>query len=169
MDDGAFMGEQTWQSVIARAAKLDEVSDTGYMLKFTHEKQHVYLVFVGEPYAYEAVFVPGISSWVLAQDACVAPSGATQLRVRINVYVLEHGSVPGGMRIFDMDVRTFKDLVNLRDKYGLEAWVYDLCVEKLDARNPDISIYPEMRLQDDLRSKIAVAPRHVLTSLPGDG
>ena len=68
-------------------------------------------------------------------------------RASVNVCVLPERTI----KVFEMSANTFKDLFKVREKYGLNAWAYE--VER-QAKNK-YQILPERQLTDEEASEIA--------------
>jgi len=80
-------------------------------------------VFCGEPYARE-VYWDGEKYVEATADG--PPAGATaktpSLRVALNFYVPSEGT----MKIVEGGTQWFRDLVNVREKYGLDKWLFEI-------------------------------------------
>lgn len=129
-------------------ARIAELLD-GRRLTLDRE-EYVFVVFLGDPWAYEAAWGNEIKQWVPLQRS---PSQAVSvLRVRINVYIVETGE----LKWWDIDAVTFKKLFTCREKYSLDKWVF--CIEANDVSNDgslvEYSILPEHMLDADVFERI---------------
>ena len=125
-----------------------------------------FVVFRGEPYAYEAVWedpkwVPFNNEYALHKD--IKPA----LRVLINVAVVSDSVIPTliGYKFFEMDVSTFRDLSRLRDKYGLDKWIFQIRSLDEDIASPCYEILPNNKLEGDFKSSVECLPMICLHSL----
>jgi hypothetical protein len=87
----------------------------------------------------------------------------------INCVVISenNGVVHNRAAYWEMGVATFKTLCRLRDRRGLDDWLY--CIERLDADDaePGYSIEMDRKLDPELRSKLACVPRICLAAVKG--
>lgn len=118
------------------------------------EGDKVVVVFLGEPWAYEAAWHDERKQWVPVHRSPVPVDPA--LRIRINVYV----PALGKMKWWEMDTATFHSLCACRDKYGLSNWLFE--IEAVDV-SPDgasgtYSILPEGKLDASDLARIACRP-----------
>jgi hypothetical protein len=157
---------QTWQScqelVNARAVHPDS-------LVLQRQGDTAVVVFAGEPFAFEAVWeeANGWVPWNPHHDLhrTIEPC----LRILINCVVISenNGVVHNRAAYWEMGVATFKTLCRLRDRRGLDDWLY--CIERLDADDaePGYSIEMDRKLDPELRSKLACVPRICLAAVKG--
>ena len=90
--------------------------------------------------------------------------GRPTLRVAINVYDLKEKS----MRIFEMGAMLFKDVLKVREKYGLDTQAYE--VERHGTgTNTSYSILPERKLTAQEQEAIAAAQLHNLPAMVSGG
>lgn len=129
-------------------------------------------VFCGEPYARE-VYWDGEKYVEATADG--PPPGATaktpSLRVALNFYVPSEGT----MKIVEGGTQWFRDLVNVREKYGLDKWLFEI---KRHGKPKDpktkYTILPEEKIDDALRATLARVATHDLAQMSapsedGDG
>lgn len=120
-------------------------------------------VFCGEPYARE-VYWDGEKYVEATADG--PPPGATaktpSLRVALNFYVPSEGT----MKIVEGGTQWFRDLVNVREKYGLDKWLFEI---KRHGKPKDpktkYTILPEEKIDDALRAKLSHVPAHDLAQM----
>jgi hypothetical protein len=120
-------------------------------------------VFCGEPYARE-VYWDGEKYVEATADG--PPPGATaktpSLRVALNFYVPSEGA----MKIVEGGTQWFRDLVNVREKYGLDKWLFEI---KRHGKPKDpktkYTILPEEKIDDALRATLARVATHDLAQV----
>lgn len=120
-------------------------------------------VFCGEPYARE-VYWDGEKYVEATADG--PPPGATaktpSLRVALNFYVPSEGV----MKIVEGGTQWFRDLVNVREKYGLDKWLFEI---KRHGKPKDpktkYTILPEEKIDDALRATLARVATHDLAQM----
>ncbi|MBK6696875.1 MAG: hypothetical protein IPG50_32515 [Myxococcales bacterium] len=120
-------------------------------------------VFCGEPYARE-VYWDGEKYVEATADG--PPPGATaktpSLRVALNFYVPSEGT----MKIVEGGTQWFRDLVNVREKYGLDKWLFEI---KRHGKPKDpktkYTILPEEKIDDALRAKLSHVSAHDLAQM----
>lgn len=120
-------------------------------------------VFCGEPYARE-VYWDGEKYVEATADG--PPPGATaktpSLRVALNFYVPSEGT----MKIVEGGTQWFRDLVNVREKYGLDKWLFEI---KRHGKPKDpktkYTILPEEKIDDALRATLARVATHDLAQM----
>ncbi|HMA96403.1 MAG TPA: hypothetical protein VKP30_27140, partial [Polyangiaceae bacterium] len=88
------------------------------------------------------------------------------LRVAVNFYVLSESS----MKVIEGGTQWFKDVLKVRDKYGLEKWSFEI-ERHGDAGDPKTkyTILPEEKIDDQLRSRLAKAELHNLEAVIASG
>jgi hypothetical protein len=77
-------------------------------------------VFLGEPYPREVSFVDG--KYVPVRREGEGGRGKVSLRVALNVALYDSKEV----KVLEQGVMFFKDLVRVREKYGLEKWAFEI-------------------------------------------
>lgn len=116
--------------------------------------EKIVVVFIGEPWAYEAAWHDERKQWVPIHRSPVPVDPA--LRIRINVYV------PASDKLtwWEMDTITFQSLYACRDKYGLGNWMFQIkAVDVSDNGAYGVySILPEERLEAVDLARIACRP-----------
>lgn len=152
--DAVACNSQTWSSVEKRVKDYEEESSD---LLTIEPDMHVVVAFVGEPWAYDAFWNDNMNQWVSWATAMVK-SPEPALRIRLNVWKKETEC----MKIWDMDVKSFRQVLKMREKYGLDKWLFEIHRLDDDPAMSDYTVLPEARLDDETASKINVSPRHVL-------
>ena len=133
-----------WQQTEEMAKKHDQNSST--WLKLANDEDKAVVVFLGEPYPREVSFVDG--KYIPVDDAVRAAGHKVSLRVAYNVIVFDTGEV----KVLEQGVMFFKDLVHVREKYGLDKWAFEVQRHGV-AKDPKTtySILPERQLAADER------------------
>ncbi len=146
------------------AKKLAEkhASEGGKFVRLQNDGDKIVGVFCGEPYAREVY-------WDGEKYSDTAPEGGgakASLRVALNFYV----PAEGAMKIIEGGTAWFKDVVEIRDKYGVEKWIFEV---KRRGRKGDpktkYSILPETHVDDAMRARIKSLPLHDLAAVGGEG
>ncbi|MDP1826624.1 MAG: hypothetical protein Q8L48_25360 [Archangium sp.] len=150
------MAPNMWEQTEEMAKKHD--ADSSTWLKLANDEDKAVVVFLGEPYPREVSFVDG--KYVPFDDAVKAAGHKGSLRVAYNVAVYETGDV----RVLEQGVMFFKDLVRVREKYGLEKWAFEVQRHGA-AKDPKTtySILPERQLSAEERKDFETL---VLLDLP---
>ena len=138
------MATNMWEQTEELAKKHD--ADSSTWLKLANDEDKAVVVFLGEPYPREVSFVDG--KYVPADDAVRAAGHKVSLRVAYNVALADTGEV----KVLEQGVMFFKDLVRVREKYGLEKWAFEVQRHGA-AKDPKTtySILPERQLTAEER------------------
>jgi hypothetical protein len=152
-----------WEQAKRLAEK--HVNQGGIFVRLQNDGDAVVGVFCSEPYARE-VYWDGEKYVEATADG--PPPGATakspSLRVSLNFYVLSEGT----MKIVEGGTQWFRDLVTVREKYGLDKWIFEI---KRHGKPKDpktkYTILPEEKIDDALRAKIDALPAHDLAAIAG--
>ncbi len=94
--------------------------DSGLWMKLTNDGDKETFVFLGEPSPREGCFNEG--RFVPFDDAMKAQGLKSTLRIAINVAIYNTREI----KIFEFGVTVFKDLVRLREKFGLDKWAFEM-------------------------------------------
>ena len=144
------------------AKKLAEkhASEGGKFVRLQNDGDKVVGVFCGEPYARE-VYWDGEKYSDTALDGAKA-----SLRVALNFYV----PAEGAMKVIEGGTAWFKDVVEIKDKYGVEKWIFEV---KRRGKKGDpktkYSILPETQVDDAMRTRIKALSLHDLAAVGGEG
>jgi hypothetical protein len=133
------MATNKWQQTEEMAKKHDQGSST--WLKLGNDGDKAVVVFLGEPFPREVCFVDG--KYVPFDDKLEAQGLKPCLRVALNVALYDTKEV----KVLEQGVTFFKDLVRVREKYGLEKWAFE--IQRHGAANDPkttYSILPELQL-----------------------
>lgn len=147
-----------WQEIEEKAKTHEQGSNT--WLKLINDGDRTVIVFLGEPYPREVVFVDG--KYVPFDDGLKAQGFKPSLRVSLNVALLDTKEV----KVFEQGVTFFKDLVRVKDKYGLENWAFE--IERHGAaKDPKTtySILPDQQLRPDQKLAFEALQLHDLEAL----
>ena len=152
------MATNMWEQTEEMAKKHD--ADSSTWLKLANDEDKAVVVFLGEPYPREVSFVDG--KYVPADDAVRAAGHKVSLRVAYNVALPETGEV----KVLEQGVMFFKDLVRVREKYGLEKWAFEIQRHGA-AKDPKTtySILPEHQLSAEQQKAFQALPQHDLEKL----
>ena len=107
-----------WERTEGIASRHDGGGGQWIQLKNDGDREGV--VFLGEPYPREVVFVDG--KYELFNDVHKAAGHKSSLRVAINAALVETREV----KVFEMGVMLFKELAAMRNKRPLEKWSFEV-------------------------------------------
>ena len=122
-------------------------------LKLANDGAKAVVVFLGEPYPREVCFVDG--KYLPFDDTLKAQGLKPSLRVALNVGLADSKEV----KVLEQGVMFFKDLVRVREKYGLEKWAFE--VQRHGApKDPKTtySILPEQQLTAEQQRAFKALP-----------
>jgi hypothetical protein len=133
----------------------------GIFVRLQNDGDKIVGAFCGEPFAKE-VYWDG-------QKYCDSPpdgvAAKPSLRVSLNLYV----PAEGAMKIIEGGTAWFKDVLDVKDKYGLEKWTFEI---KRRGKKGDpktkYSILPDTQVDDAMRARMAAAGLHDLASVGGN-
>ncbi|WP_375757397.1 hypothetical protein [Corallococcus exercitus] len=134
-------------------------------LKLAGDGDKAVVVFLGEPHPREVCFVDG--KYVEFDDKLKAQGLKPSLRVALNVALFDSKEV----KVLEQGVMFFKDLVRVREKYGLEKWAFEIQRHGA-AKDPKTtySILPEHQLSVEQQKAFQALPQHDLAKLySGEG
>lgn len=155
------MATSMWQQTEEMAKKHDQGGST--WLKLAADGDKAVVVFRGEPYPREVCFVDG--KYMPFDDKLKAQGQKASLRVALNVVVFETRE----MKVLEQGVVFFKDLVRVREKYGLDKWAFEVQRHGA-AKDPKTtySILPERQLTAEEQRAMESLPLHDLERLYRD-
>lgn len=147
-----------WQTTHELANKHE--ASGGTWLRLAGDGDRAVVVFRGEPHPREVVFVDG--GYKPFSEEHAAQGLKPSLRVAINVALLPTKE----SKIFEFGVGLFKDVVKVREKYGLDSWCFEVH-RSGGPKDPktSYSILPERQLTADERKAIAALEIHDLGEL----
>lgn len=152
------MAPSMWQQTEDMAKKHDQSGSV--WLKLQNDGDKAVIVFLGEPYPREVAFVDG--KYVEVDEKMKAEGHKASLRVALNVALFDTQEV----KVLEQGVMFFKDLVRVRDKYGLDKWAFE--VQRFDAAwdpKTTYSILPEHQLSVEQQKAFQALPQHDLRRL----
>lgn len=154
------MATNMWQQA-EEMAKKHEASG-GAWLKLQNDGDKAVVVFLGEPYAREVCFVDG--KYVLFDEKLKAEGLKGSMRVALNAALYDSKEV----KVFEQGVNFFKDLLRVREKYGLEKWAFEICRHGV-AKDPktSYSILPEHQLTPEQQKEFLSLRQQDLERLYG--
>ncbi len=158
------MGD-AWDRAASLADKHTKpASRGGIFVNLDHDCDRVIGAFVGEPYAY-GVHWTGERYVECEGDDCqhCKTAGGATVRVMLNFFV----PAEDAMKVIEGGTVWFKDVLKVRDKYGLDKWLFEI-TRHGESGDPTTtySIMPEEKIDDELRAKIdAAANSHELHDL----
>lgn len=157
-----------WEMATTMADK--HANSGGIFVRLANNGDKIVGAFCGEPYAREVIWT-GERYEQFDENNSAHQGKRPSLRVMLNFYV----PAEGAMKVIEGGTVWFKDVLKVRDKYGLDKWLFEI-ERHGDAGDPKTtySILPEEKLDDEMRARIAAADAHDLKSIgtgndEGDG
>lgn len=147
-----------WNQALSLADKHANTTG-GLFVRLANHGDKVVGIFVGDPYPREVVWT-GVR--YEDYDPKVHTDERPKLRVLMNFFV----PADDAMKVIEGGVGWFKDLLKVRDKYGLDAWAFE--VERHgETGNPKTTytILPDHPITDEERRAIAAQPPHDLAKI----
>ena len=157
------MTNSMWQQTEEMAKKHDQGGSL--WLKLAGDGDKAVVVFLGEPHPREVAFVDG--KYVEVDEKMKAAGSKASLRVALNVALYDSKEV----KVLEQGVMFFKDLVRVREKYGIEKWAFEIQRHGA-AKDPKTtySILPEHQLSVEQQKAFQALPQHDLAKLySGEG
>jgi hypothetical protein len=147
-----------WQQTEEMASRHEQSG--GLWLKLAGDGDKAVVVFLGEPHPREVCFVDG--KYVELDDNLKAQGLKVSLRVALNVALFDSKEI----KVLEQGVVFFKDLVRVRDKYGLDKWAFEVQRHGA-AKDPktSYSILPEHQLTAEQQKAFKALPLHDLAKL----
>ena len=147
-----------WQQTEEMAKKHDQGGSL--WLKLAGDGDKAVVVFLGEPHPREVCFVDG--KYVEFDDKAKQAGLKPSLRVALNVALYDSKEV----KVLEQGVMFFKDLVRVREKYGIEKWAFEIQRHGA-AKDPKTtySILPEHQLSVEQQKAFQALPQHDLAKL----
>ena len=157
-----------WEMATTMADK--HANSGGIFVRLANNGDKIVGAFCGEPYAREVIWT-GERYEQFDENNSAHQGKRPSLRVMLNFYV----PAEGAMKVIEGGTVWFKDVLKVRDKYGLDKWLFEI-ERHGDAGDPKTtySILPEEKLDDEMRARIVAAEAHDLKSIgtgndEGDG
>lgn len=149
-----------WDNTAALSNKILEAS--GIYVRLVNDGDKVVGVFCGQPFG-RTVHWAGTSYEECAGNDCAHCAAGTRatLRVACNFYVLADRA----MKIIEGGARWFDDVLNVRKKYGVADWAFEIA-RRGAANSPKTTyaILPDVRLDSAQRAQIAAVKLHDLAA-----
>ena len=151
------MTTNAWDTASRLADK--HANQGGIFIRLAANGDKVVGAFCGEPFAREVVWT---GERYETYDPTVHTDKRPSLRVMLNFFVPDEDD----MKVIEGGTNWFKDVLKVRDKYGLDKWLFEI-ERHGDAGDPKTtySILPEEKLDDAMRTRIASAEAHDLAAL----
>lgn len=152
-----------WDTAKGLAEK--HASAGGIFVRLASNGDKVTGVFCGEPHAREVVWTGERYETFDAKNPAHQIDGKRpSLRVAINFFVLAENA----MKVIEGGTQWFKDVLKVRDKYGLDKWSFEI-ERHGEAGDPKTkyTILPEEKIDAALRQQIAGATAHDLEAVVG--
>jgi hypothetical protein len=156
------MSEDAWQQ--AEEMLKQHEQSAGLWLKLANDKDRAVVVFLGAPYWRDVCFVDG--KYVLFDEQLKAQGERAVTRVAFNVALYDTKEV----KVLEQGVVFFKDLMQIRRKYGLTSWAFE--VERHGAaKDPKTtySILPEHQLSPEQVAEFQALVLHDLPAVYAGG
>lgn len=152
------MTTDCWQQTTDMAKRHE--NSGGLWLKLANDKDQAVVVFLGEPHGREVCFIDNRT--VPFDEKLRAAGHKPSFRVSLNVANLETKEV----KVLELGVSFFKDLVRVRDKYGLGSWAFEV-TRAGAAKDPrtQYTLLPDKQLTPEQQREFAALPLHDLTAL----
>ena len=158
------MTHNAWDQAQEMAEK--HANQGGIFARLSSDGDKVIGVFTGEPFSRELHWTGDRYEECTGGgcEHCAAGKRST-LKVMLNFFVPAEGL----MKVIEGGVSWFKDVLKVRDKYGLDKWLFEI-ERHGEAGDPKTtySILPEEKLDDGLRAQIDAAEVHDLANIGKD-
>ena len=151
------MTTNAWDTASRLADK--HANQGGIFVRLTSNGDKIVGAFCGEPFAREVVWT---GERYETYDPDVHTDKRPSLRVMLNFFV----PAEQDMKVIEGGTNWFKDVLKVRDKYGLDKWLFEI-ERHGEAGDPKTtySILPEEKLDAALRRQIGDAELHDLAAL----
>jgi hypothetical protein len=148
-----------WDMATSMADK--HANSGGIFVRLAANGDKIIGAFCGEPYAREVIWT-GERYEQFDENNSAHQGKRPSLRVMLNFFV----PTENAMKVIEGGTVWFKDVLKVRDKYGLDKWLFEI-ERHGDAGDPKTtySILPEEKLDDEMRARIAAAEPHDLKSI----
>ena len=149
-----------WEMATTMADK--HANSGGIFVRLANNGDKIVGAFCGEPYAREVIWT---GERYETYDPAVHTDKRPSLRVMLNFFVPDEDA----MKVIEGGTVWFKDVLKVRDKYGLDKWLFEI-ERHGESGDPKTtySILPEEKIDDGMRARIAAAEPHDLAAI-GNG
>lgn len=146
----------------ARSLAEQHANQGGIFVRLTNNGDKIVGAFCGEPFAREVVWT---GERYETYDPAIHTDKRPSLRVMLNFFVPDEDA----MKVIEGGTVWFKDVLKVRDKYGLDKWLFEI-ERHGESGDPKTtySILPEEKIDDGMRARIAAADPHDLAAI-GNG
>ena len=146
----------------ARSLAEQHANQGGIFVRLTNNGDKIVGAFCGEPFAREVVWT---GERYETYDPAIHTDKRPSLRVMLNFFVPDEDA----MKVIEGGTVWFKDVLKVRDKYGLDKWLFEI-ERHGESGDPKTtySILPEEKIDDGMRARIAAAEPHDLAAI-GNG
>jgi hypothetical protein len=135
------MTTNAWDTASRLADK--HANQGGIFVRLTSNGDKIVGAFCGEPFAREVVWT---GERYETYDPSVHTDKRPSLRVMLNFFV----PAEGDMKVIEGGTVWFKDVLKVRDKYGLDKWLFEIERHgEADDPKTTYSILPEEKLDDE--------------------
>ena len=147
-----------WQQTEEMAKKHDQSSST--WLRLANDGDRAVVVVLGDPFPREVVFID--NKYVVLTEKLKAEGNKGSLRVAFNVAMFDTKEV----KVLEQGVVFFKDLNQVREKYGLTKWAFEIRRSGA-AKDPKTtySILPEHQLSPAQQQEFQKLALHDLVAV----
>jgi len=149
-----------------RAKELTLKNAGGIFFRLQNDGEKAVVVFRGVPFATEVHWTGGkyVDCDGAACEHCKDGSGLST-RVKLNVFLVAERA----MKIFECSGKTFHDILEVRDKYGVDAWSFQIKRSgAAGSTKTKYSVLPEKQLTADEQAHINALPLHNLEAAHDD-
>lgn len=133
----------------------------GIFIRLKRAGDRITGAFCGEPYAREVIWT-GKRFEQYDKDLRAHRGRRPRLRVMMNFYV----PAVGAMKIFEGTQDWFRDVHRLRDRCGLDKWIFEIQrYGNPGERQTTYDIEPSVRIDAEMRARIAAADQYDLAAI----
>ncbi len=156
------MSNNAWEYAQSLANKHSQSGGT--FIRLTNDGDKVVGVFCGDPHAREMHWTGDRYIECDSSKNCehCKAGKRSKLRVMLNFYVIEEGQ----MKIIEGGSGWFKNVMTIREKYGLDNWSFEV-QRHGSSGDPktNYSILPDDKINPTLKQQIAAASLHELAQI----
>ncbi|MEZ4229068.1 MAG: hypothetical protein R3B89_07890 [Polyangiaceae bacterium] len=150
-----------WESARGMAQKHN--ANGGLFIRLGNDGDKVVGAFCGDPYPREVIWTGERYETYDASNPDHHVEGQRpSFRVALNFYVPAENT----MKVLEVGTKTFKDILQCREKYTLEGWTFEVKRHGEGTRTT-YSVLPERQVDDVLRAKLNETELHDLHAIAG--
>lgn len=139
-----------------------ERASKGKFIKLSHEGDRVVGVFLGEPCVTEQVWNDTTKAYEVYD-----PRKHVGIRPSVKYAMNFWDSSDGEVRVVRGNRNFFVALKNVRTKYGLDKWIFEVAQSSADPKKPNLTILPEKQIDAATADAVTGAVLHDLQALLG--